>query len=283
VKYYIIGSTGRLGRALAAEYSSSHIVELERSAYEDWVKQNASDRITRYFENHSDGPACIFIAAGLLDPAAPELELRKINYELPVNVITGAARLDIPVITFGTVMERTSSVTNTYVQSKKALGDFVLDAIDSNVRAMHLQIHTLFGVGLPSPFMFLGQMLASIKANRPFRMTSGKQLREYHHLSDETKAIRIMEQSTCVGVHDVSHGQPVSLRDIAESVFGALGKEELLEIGAIESPLGEIYSPGFEKSAVLNPVTFRNTIPAIIEYMKICLACSGDTSSRSDI
>lgn len=268
--FYLVGGRGRLGQAISHEYADSEIVSLDRSIYEGWSQPGASDKVSRYFDNRSNEGATVFVASGLLDPWLSTDDLLKINYHLPKNLIDGATKLGIKVITFGTVMEKLQQSKNPYVQTKTALGEYVRAVASASSPAVHLQIHTLYGVGQPSPFMFLGQMLTSIRNNAPFKMTSGRQLREYHHLADETKAIRQIAKSAPPGVVNVSHGKPLSLRAIAESVFHALGKDELLHVGALPEPPEENYEQVLRPTEILQRVEFRNSLPAIVQYMREC-------------
>ncbi len=105
-------------------------------------------------------------------------------------------------------------------------------------------------------------------------MTSGQQLREYHHLADETKAIRLIAETTCSGVLNITHGKPVSLKAVAERIFKALGKGELLHIGALAEPLAENYEKIFELVPMLQEVEFRETLPGIVQYMQECYSGS---------
>lgn len=269
--FYLIGANGRLGQAIAREYAGQDIVPLDRSMYQAWSQPKKSDEVVRFFETRScDGGATIFVASGLLDPTLPPDDLLGVNYHLPCNVIDAAAKLGARVFTFGTVMERLLTTKNAYVESKAMLGGHAAVAADAGVLVSHLQIHTLFGHGLPSAFMFLGQMLAALYEDRPFHMTSGRQLREYHHVDDEAKAIRTIEESMAVGILDVSHGRPVSLRDVAECVFRACGREHLLRVGSLDEPLDENYHRILAPNELLAREAFRDSLPAIAGYMRGC-------------
>jgi hypothetical protein len=270
VTLYLIGSRGRLGQAIAHQYADCGIVSLDRVIYKDWVKPGAGDLVSQYFEKSSDQGATVFVASGLLDPRLPQEDLLSVNYHLPKNVIDGAGKLGIKVITFGTVMERLVELKNPYIQTKAALGDYVDTLAAAGKSVIHVQVHTLYGVGQPSPFMFLGQMLSSIQNETPFKMTSGRQLREYHHLADDAKAIRLIEETATPGVLNLSHGKPLSLKVIAESVFHALEKDELLHVGALAEPPEENYDRIFRPSEIMQQVTFRDSLPAIVQYMKEC-------------
>lgn len=269
---FLIGGRGRLGQAIAAEYSAEGLVSLPRPVYENWWRGDAADAVSRYFEGKADEGSVVFVASGLLDPSLPPEELWRINLQLPRNVVEGVARLGVRTVTFGTVMEGLVKAKNPYIRSKAALGEYMAGVAAATGAALHLRVHTLYGGEGPSPFMFLGQMLDAIRSNRPFMMTAGRQLREYHHLEDEAGAIRKIVDAGATGVVDVSHGQAVRLREIAESVFGACGKMQLARFGALSEPPEENYGRTFERPGVLDDVAFRDSLSGIVAYMQDCLA-----------
>lgn len=270
--FYLIGGRGRLGRAIAAEYADSELITLERSIYKDWSRDGAADQVSRYFDHNACENSTVFVTSGLLDPNFSEEDLLKVNYTLAKNVIDGASKIGIKIITFGTVMEGLIMSKNYYVRSKRKLSEYV-EKMTTNERSIkHIQLHTLYGIDHPSPFMFLGQMILAIKSNLPFEMTSGRQLREYHHLEDEAVAIRLIAESSVSSVVNLSHGQPVSLRAVAESIFDALEKSHLLRLGALPEPADENYDQIFRANEVVSTVLFREALPSINEYMKKCLA-----------
>lgn len=269
---HVIGARGRLGQAIAHEYAGSELRTLQRSIYEDWSRPARHEQVARYFKINANAGDVVFVSSGLLDPKLPSDTLRAVNYHLPKNVIDGATKVGLKVVTFGTVMESLLESKNSYIQSKVALAEYVDSVATEENPVIHVRINTLYGIGQPSPFMFLGQMLSAIQENQPFKMTSGRQLREYHHLRDEAKAIRQVESSTRVGLVNLSHGKPLSLRSIAENVFEALGKSALLQVGALAEPPEEIYAAFLQPLPQLESMTFRESQPAIIEYMRACCA-----------
>jgi nucleoside-diphosphate-sugar epimerase len=268
--YFLIGSKGRLGQAIKESLSDHSVVCLDRSVYSEWVHSNASDKVSRYFENVKHNNSTIIVTSGLLDPTVSLWELIAVNYSLPKNIIDGAAKLGIKVITFGTVMEETPVTKNNYVKSKILLNKYVRCLEDVHSSAIHIQLHTLFGLGQPSPFMFLGQILSALKENTLFRMTSGYQLREYHHVLDTAKAIKQINSSGLSGVIHLSHGKATTLKNIAEQIFAAFRASHLLRVGAVNEPLQENYHKTFEKTDVLKNMLFRDTLPAVVDYMKAC-------------
>lgn len=267
---YVLGGSGRLGRAIASEYAGSELFILERSIYENWSRDGAVDLVSKYFDKNLKEKSTVFVASGLLDPKALEEDLFRVNYTLPKNIIDSAAEFDVDIITFGTVLEGLIKSKNPYVKSKTELSKYIEMAVEGRGSIKHIQLHTLYGIGLPSEAMFLGQMLFAVENNIPFQMTSGRQLREYHHLEDEAAAIRTITDSPVFGVINLSHGKPVSLKSIAESVFESLGKSHLLQLGALEEPLEENYHRIFQISEVIKEINFRDTLPAVCEYIRKC-------------
>jgi len=271
MNYYLVGSSGRLGRAIAKEFFDEEIQCLDRSIYRGWECPSSVPYIRGFFDTpqNKDG-ATIFVASGLLDPTLSRDELLFVNYYLPKNIIDAVSKIDAKVITFGTVLEGLLSTQNNYVQSKTFLNEYVKATADECNRVLHVQLHTLYGLGQPSPFMFLGQILSALREDAQFKMTSGRQLREYHHFLDVTKAVRHMVNSSLAGVVNLSHGKPVSLRDIANRIFEAFDKDYLLQVGAIPEPLEENYDRLFQPIELCKQVCFRDSLPSIIDYMREC-------------
>lgn len=283
-KIYITGGRGRLGQALASEYAGAgvDVVLLERDVYQEWAADGADRAIARYFERDSrSGDSVVCVASGLLDPRLPHDSLLAVNYRLPRNVISAALPLGMRVVTFGTVMEAMHNVGNAYIDSKRRLGEYVNSACGRGA-VTHVQIHTLYGSGAPTPSMFLGQIAHALHAGEPFRMTSGRQLREYHHVADDAGAIRWLVESGSPGTVALSHGRPVTLRQIADAVFEAFGKRELLKIGALPDPEQENYETIFEPLSFPCSVKFRESLPAIVEYMTSNLRRDDETEQRAN-
>ncbi|MDK4743667.1 NAD-dependent epimerase/dehydratase family protein [Rhizobium sp. CNPSo 3464] len=268
---FIIGGAGRLGQAIRTRFEGSDTISLSRHVYEDWWKPNSGGQISKYFQPWAGTHSTLFVASGLLDPHASDTDLSRINYSLPVNIIENVTDLGIRVITFGTIMETLLSQGNAYVQSKVALSRYVSHAASNDRAVAHFRLHTLYGIGEPSPFMFLGQILNALRSRSPFEMTEGKQLREYHHFEDDAEAIYRFSTNWKPGIVELSHGQPVTLRNISTTLFSAFGAEALLKIGARPEPEEENYHTSFSKPDFAESMKFRDALPAIVKYMEQCL------------
>lgn len=264
---FIIGSRGRLGQAIAEQYTANEVTCVDRTVYERWAEPDSIAAITDYFSKYAHAGAVVYICSGLLDPRLPAEQLHDVNFRLPHNIINAVASAGIRTVTFGTAMERTLT-SNPYVQSKLLLSQFVESVGEGNVRPAHIRIHTLYGSAEPSPFMFLGQILSALRAEAPFEMTQGRQLREYHHVVDDAVAIKSLVDNRAEGIIELSHGMPVSLGDLAKAIFSAFDKTHLLRLGALPEPAQENFDHVFERAEALNGVVFRDSVESVVDYMK---------------
>jgi len=267
---FVIGGRGRLGKAIARQYGPGEAVCVERTVYQDWTEQHAQASIDAFFAPLAGKDATVFVTSGLLDPKLSPDDIWKVNVELPCNIVEAGCRHGVRVTTFGTVMEALLADHNPYVRSKVALGRYIADKAAAGAVVSHVRVHTLYGGGAPSPFMFLGQLFAALEQGTPFKMTLGKQLREYHHVDDDARAIRHLDEAGTTGVLDLSHGAPVSLADLAQAVFGAFGAPGQLHIGALPEPREENYGTVFARSPLVAQLPFRDTLPAVVAYLEQC-------------
>ncbi|ATM93996.1 ADP-glyceromanno-heptose 6-epimerase [Yersinia frederiksenii] len=266
---FVIGGRGRLGNAICKSYLPEDITSLDRSIYANWWNIACQDDISRYFEARTKPGSLIFITAGILDPKLAQEAHLNVNYLLPKNIIEATSHLGLKVVTFGTIMEELVSTKNAYIESKSMLSNFISEL--SDVNTLHIRIHTLYGNGLPSPSMFLGQLYSALKNRSIFKMSSGNQLREYHHIDDDVAAIHTLINKKIHGIFNLNHGKPVKLKDIASYVFEKLFSEELLSIGAYPEPKYDNYHIISHRPIELDEVEFRETLPNILFYLKKCL------------
>ena len=137
---------------------------------------------------------------------------------------------------------------------------------------MHLQLHTLYGVGEPVPFMFLGQLCGALREGRPFEMSPGRQLREYHHVHDDVDAMHALLEDGASGVMALSHGAPCTLRELAAHVFTSVKRADLLRIGARPEPPDDNYATVLERPPTLEHIHFRPTLQGVTSYVQAVLA-----------
>lgn len=270
----VLGATGRLGSALCGALASFGVLAPSRQVYSDWWRADAAATIRGFLQNQPSRIEVIHIAAGIIDPGASAEAHRRINLELPLRVLDAASDLGVRVITFGTVLEtlREAEASTGYVASKASLGREVAARAEDGADALHVRLHTLYGGGAPTPFMFLGQMLSALRAEKPFEMSYGTQLREYHHVDDEGPAIRILAAAPVKGCLLLSHGDPLTLAELARHCFQRLGHSSLLRIGAVPAPLRDNFATRFARTPQLERHLFRDARAAVPEYLKTHIA-----------
>jgi len=258
---FIVGSNSELAKEIIIYYQKRDIICLDRSVYQNWCNIENKNQIRKYFLKYSNGNDIVFITSGIMDKCCPLETHLNVNFYLPFNIIKAVNDLNIKVITFGTVMENIISKPNNYIYSKKMLSDKLTKF---SFNHLHIQLNTLYGNFVPKKFMFLGQILNCLKNDDKFCMSNGKQLREYHHIEDDVIAIDKIIQSEINGIIDLSHGNSLSLKKIAKSIFSYFKKDELLLIGRIPQPKEENYIYKFEKNPILSDIFFRDSIKNII-------------------
>jgi nucleoside-diphosphate-sugar epimerase len=269
----IFGSTGRVGRALVAALakigcSVEAMSWLDRTTNTGRDGQEILTQVSRL-----KGDVDIVFASGLTDPSASASELALANVERPAGLIEATInRKQCRYLSLGSVLETRSSLaaSNRYLASKMALWTRIKGFASDprlNGRLMHLRGHTFYG-GTPAPHLFLGQMYESIRTGKPFRMSEGRQLREYAHVDDVAFSIIALLTRTWTGpiVTDLNSGQPVRLSDLARAVFQAFDCEHLLQLGALPTPVGENMDTKFPRAPAWLLGQPRPPIQGIIEW-----------------
>lgn len=268
----VLGSRGRLGRAVSISLPKDQITTPPRPTYAEWWRDGAADDVSRFLQSLAKREGTVYVATGLIDPSRLGDEHHKVNYLLARNVVEGATKLGFKVVTFGTVMEDivNEKTTNPYLESKIRLGHFVNDFSTNSDLVLHIKMHTLFGGVLPDGFMFLGQVFNSLLNRSEFRMSHGTQLREYHHVDDDVAAIKQLLKLGASGSVTLTHGEPVTLKSIAVYIFEAFNCLDLLKIGEFSGPVHDNYDILFERPNALESIKFRTTSPALVNYLRSC-------------
>ncbi|WP_441229142.1 NAD-dependent epimerase/dehydratase family protein [Tardiphaga sp. 215_C5_N2_1] len=266
----VVGARGRLGRSLISHLPVSKTVALDRSVYAGWTRSKAAGAVADFLKEYSGADDVIYIAAGLTDPKRSLEDHLQVNLDLARNIIEGASRQGIRVVTFGTIMEEIvgRDTPNPYFSSKQRLNDYVV-AASRGENVLHVRLHTLYGGGAPAPHMFLGQLFDAIRKKEIFRMSAGTQLREYHHVEDDVVAIEQLVSTGATGPVNLSHGAPVQLCALARHVCEQFDCLDRLAVGAIHAAGSENFDRIFERPADLGDIVFRDTLAAVVEDLKI--------------
>jgi nucleoside-diphosphate-sugar epimerase len=263
---YLIGGKGRLGMSITKVFGNSNLVSLDRKEYQDWFRSESINDIQSVLNISSESSSnTIMILSGIMDPSEDKELINKVNFQLPKNIIKACEGTTSKIVTFGSVMEDLSPEVNHYIASKNKLSEFINS---TSVDVLSVKIHTLYGGGAPNTYMFLGQLLDSIINKTEFKMSSGNQLREYHHVDDDSKAIMELLRQNITGKELISHGEAISLKELATSIFTEFDMLDKLRIGACEDRNKENYNIKYSKNINLNTLSFRNSIAGIISYLK---------------
>lgn len=262
----ILGSNGNIALTLASIFPSSTIIP--RQEYLTWL-QDGESNINSFILNQKVAPKYIFNCVGITNPAFDESLLLKLNYELPKLLLSSTLDGMPKIVTFGTVMENNQkyALTNKYLKSKFLFHEWLLHS-NQNSNFLHLQLHTLYGGIRIHEHMFLGQIHSAIKNRKPFPMSPGIQIREYHHIDDDANAALDFLKRGMTGILPINHGDPIKLCDLAEYIFDYFDCYSLLEVGKFEANEFDALSPISLSNQDFNMTQFRDTKEGIIEWLR---------------
>lgn len=263
----LLGGSGVLGHALQEKFNSREITLVNRENVMKWMSKDGSSHIEAFIERLPIKPSLIVNAVGITNPSALESELMAANFQLPSNLITAGKFYRAKVVTFGSIMEEVphSSNSNKYLKSKLLFKDFLASGNTAGSNFLHLQIHTWYGGIKLHEHMFLGQLLRAIHETSRFEMSEGSQLREYHHILDDMKAVAELISLKSSGIHQINHGEPHSLKAIAEHILGACGLQGLLSLGSLPTPERDNFNFRFARPENLQHIQFRSTLSGILK------------------
>ena len=270
-KKFIIGSNGRLAQAIINYYGDQGCFCLKREEYRNWGNINDLSSVKEFFIPKLSPGDTIFITSGILNSKEEPSLVNEVNFLLPSNIIEALQGLEVNIVTFGTILENLKSSENVYVQSKIRLSEKVKDFRSEFTRVTHFRLHTLYGYDLPSEFMFLGQIYSALKNNSVFNMTSGIQIREYHHLDDVVNSMEVLLSKNRIGVNEITSGNGIRLRDLALRIFAHFNSEHLLRMGELSIEQEEKYLNDYKRNVDLENIDFRDPFDGVIHYLKTIL------------
>ncbi len=251
-------------------YQDTEIRIIGSEIAQRWTDEDSLNKVENDLEYLKIFPDLIINAAGEINPKARPSKLLAVNYFLPRNLQDYSQRKGIKLVTFGSILENLEDVANSnpYLTSKRKYFDYFEKEISHNTNSLHLQIHTWYGLKMPSNSMFLGQMYQALKDKKVFHMSDGNQLREYHNVFDDLKAVQHLLKQETDGVVQINHGEVFSLREIAKSIFDSFNSTNLLCIGTVSAPEHEVFVKHFQPNALLESIQFRPTIEGLITDFK---------------
>jgi dTDP-6-deoxy-L-talose 4-dehydrogenase (NAD+) len=83
-------------------------------------------------------------------------------------------------------------------------------------------------------------VVGELRAGRPVELTDGTQVRDHLHVADVAAGLRALLDPGAAGIFNVCSGEPVTLRQVLETVGDLVGRPELLRFGARPHRPGEV-------------------------------------------
>lgn len=240
----VLGATGQLGVYLCRRFEPGSLRTVSRAEFNSWIsgdKRTLEKNLSLILQNSNTERNFIYYCVGETNSHQEQKLLAAINFEYPLKLVDSIQKLPLRMVTFGSVHELTG-ISNPYMDSKKALFQYFLKR-QGIFSWTHFQLHTLYSEIQPKGHTFLGQILESLRQKRPFQMTSGSQIRQFHHGEDIAKLIvATVKDIDGNSVEQISGPETIRLKDLAEFLFGSLNLSSLLRIGALEESLSEVYA-----------------------------------------
>ena len=136
-----------------------------------------------------------------------------------------------------------------YAQSKLKLFE-ALQRLDLEVA--WLRFFYQYGPGEDARRL-MPHVINSLLRNEPCKLTPGEQVRDFLHVEDVAGAVCAVAKSQLTGAVNIGSGQPVTVREIAQSIGEIIGKSELVQLGA------RPYAPGDPMYIVADNTKLRST------------------------
>jgi nucleoside-diphosphate-sugar epimerase len=95
-----------------------------------------------------------------------------------------------------------------------------------------------FGPGEPEGRLF-GDLIKGLQANRPVDCTDGLQRRDFLQTEDLGRALADLLHSPVEGAVNVASGQAVAVREVIMALASAIGKPDLVRLGARPRPAND--------------------------------------------
>lgn len=252
---------------LNAKLNAKNVLRTPRVEVESWLSESDFSTMRRYLTKLEPNTTVIN-AIGLTDPKTPIDQLNRVNFIFPQELLSVVNDLGLELITFGTILEKHADLTirNSYVKTKSNFLNHIKESSAAKSH-LHIQLHTVYGAKRSHNHMFIEQIFKALSQNSHFEMSSGLQVREYHHIDDEINAIFKLMECGVFGVVELNAGNAIQIKQLATEVFAEFGKLPLLRFNP-ELDGVEVFNYFYEKSPYLEDVNFRDPIAGVTDYLK---------------
>jgi nucleoside-diphosphate-sugar epimerase len=104
-------------------------------------------------------------------------------------------------------------------------------ASSAGVELAWARVFHLHGPG-EDPRRLIQWVASELRAGRPVELTDGSQVRDHLHVTDVAAGLVALLSAGASGVYNVCSGEPVTLKEVLETVGEIVGRPELLRFGA---------------------------------------------------
>lgn len=266
------GASGFLGGAIAARLrrAGAVVLGLSRQAHDDRVVVDleAPDAAAR-LDALPAVDAVVHCAAALPGRRA-DAELPDANERMTLALARWAGRRGVPHFVlasscsvYGPVVEpcvetAPAAPASAYARSKLASEQVVAAvAAETGMRACTLRISAPYGPGLRADTV-LRRFLRDAAAGEPLRLLgTGGRTQDFVHEDDVAEAFFLALSAGASGVHNVSGGHPVTMRELAATVLRVLGRPaDRVALGPAPDPQ-ESYRGSFPSDSAARAFGYR--------------------------
>ena len=262
----IVGATGLLGSTLLRSLGEHACFAIPRQKTARWLNSSVNEirqDLLKLTDSNSAAFIDLFYALGNTNPKTDPRILDELNFLLPEKILNASVGLPIRVITFGSIHEL-SSISNPYIESKRKLGN-LLAAPSHGFNNIHFLLHTLYSNSKPHSHMLLGQILNSIQLRQELQMSSGLQLRQYHHVEDVVKIVlsRLSPQVFSTN-YQINGPETIQIRELAVSIYTTFNHLPLLKLNSLPTDEADIFDAAYKISELDCEQGFRPAIDGVL-------------------
>jgi len=139
----------------------------------------------------------------------------------------------------------------------------------------------LFGPG-EAPGRLVSSIALAIREGQPAPIASGRPVRDFAATPWLGRALAALALSPVTGPVNVATGQPIAIRALAEAVAAALGRPDLLRVGALPDRPGEVPSMVADTGRLRREVGFTEQQDLAVELRRLFSAARPDPRAPPD-
>lgn len=209
----ILGSSGLIGLKLAniLETEGFTVIRTTRnSMHVDLVKERPT-----YIIN------CIGAGMDVRRNQTNE-QIWAANYEVPMEILKLAERLDTKFINIGSILEKIEHLSTPYIESKRKFTKEIMTSHELHSGAISILTPIAFGLDLEHAF--IAAVLNAGKTGTPVQLESPKAVREFIHVSDLASIVLklLSLDSFTVSAFEAGTGTGYCLSELCESALKGL-------------------------------------------------------------